>query len=593
MSQLMQYAGLKDNGVILEYQLPQSSKRLDCMLTGRGDDTAENAIIVELKQWDRCEPSDGDREVVTWVGGAMRDVLHPSAQVGQYRAYLADTHTAFYDGTNPIQLQACAYLHNYQFEANDELFAAKFERILASDPIFTGDQADDLSDFLTTKLAEGDGLSILRRVEESEYRPSKKLMEHVSNVIKGKSDYVLLDEQAVVFDKVLAGAEAGFHDRRKRVMVIHGGPGTGKSVIALNLMAELLNNGYNAHYATGSKAFTETLRKIIGPRGAIQFKYFNSYMNAALNDVDVMICDEAHRIRETSNNRYTRRDLRSKIPQVEELIRTAKVSVFFIDDNQIVRPNEIGSSEYIKKHAKQLGCEVSEFALEAQFRCNGSDAFVNWINNTLNIRPTANVLWTGDEGFDFRIMDSPESLDEAIRQKVFDGATGRLTAGFCWKWSKPNPDGTLVDDVQIDSFSRPWNAKHDAGRLAKGIPTSSLWAYDPNGIDQIGCIYTAQGFEFDYIGVIWGPDLRYDPDHAGWFGNKQESHDIVVKRSGDQFVDLVKNTYRVLLSRGMKGCYVHFMDKDTERFVRSRIDMASKLPRILKVAEEPGSYSAE
>lgn len=589
MSQVIQYAGLTDNGVLLEYQLPQSSKRLDCMLTGQSDDSADNAIIVELKQWDKCESSSGDREVVTWVGGAMRDVLHPSAQVGQYRAYLQDAHTAFYDGENPISLSACAYLHNYQFDPDDELFAKKFSLILASDPVFAGDKLDDLSGYLAHGLSKGNGLPILRRVEESKYRPSRKLMQHVSEVIKGKSEYVLLDEQLVVFDKVLAAAEAGFCDRRKKVMIVHGGPGTGKSVIALNLMAELLEGGFNAHYATGSRAFTETLRKIIGTRGEVQFKYFNSYMNAELNDVDVLICDEAHRIRESSNNRFTKKDRRTNLPQIEELIRVSKVAVFFIDDRQIVRPNEIGSAEYIRDYAGKMGCVVSEFTLEAQFRCNGSEAFVNWVNNTLRIQDTANVLWTGDEGFDFQIMDSPDALNRAIRAKADDGATARLTAGFCWPWSKPKADGTLIDDVQVDGWTRPWNAKSNAGRLAKGVPKESLWAYDPNGINQVGCIYTAQGFEFDYVGVIFGRDLTYDLDKGEWLGHKSQSHDTVVKRSKDQFLDLVKNTYRVLLSRGLKGCYVYFMDKDTERFFKSRI--ATEFgPELRKVAEASDSY---
>lgn len=591
MSQVIQYAGLKDNGVLLEYQLPQSSKRLDCMLTGQDDDLADNAIIVELKQWDKCEPSNGDREVVTWVGGAMRDVLHPSAQVGQYRAYLQDAHTAFYEGENPVSLSACAYLHNYQYASSDELFSEKFASILFSDPVFTGDKLDELAEFLTCELSHGNGLPILKRVEESKYRPSRKLMLHVSEVIKGKSEYVLLDEQLVVFDKVLAAASNGFHDRRKQVMIVHGGPGTGKSVIALNLMAELLEGGYNAHYATGSKAFTETLRKIIGTRGEVQFKYFNSYMNAELNDVDVLICDEAHRIRETSNNRFTKKYDRSSLPQIEELIRVSKVAVFFIDDRQIVRPNEIGSAEYIRDYAERMGCEVSEFVLEAQFRCNGSEAFVNWVNNTLRIQDTANVLWTGDEGFDFQIMGSPEALDKAIRAKMDEGDTARLTAGFCWPWSNPNTDGTLVDDVKVDDWASPWNARSNAGRLAKGIPKESHWAHDPNGINQVGCIYTAQGFEFDYVGVIFGLDLTFDLDRSEWKGDKSQSHDTVVKRSKDQFLDLVKNTYRVLLSRGLKGCYVYFMDKDTERFFRSRIATEYDA-KLSKVAEDSGSYES-
>jgi len=246
--------------------------------------------------------------------------------------------------------------------------------------------------------------------------------------------------------------------------------------------------------------------------------------------------------------------------------------VFFIDDNQVVRPNEIGSVEYLKRYAEKYNCKVFEYELEAQFRCNGSDAFVNWVNNTLGIKRTANVIWEQHEEFDFRILSSPEELERAIREKVAQGFTGRLTAGFCWDWSMPDEHGNLKEDVVIGDFKRPWNARPEAKRLAKGIPPASLWAYDPNGINQVGCIYTAQGFEFDYAGVIFGLDLRYDFDKQKWVGDKTQSADTVVKRSKEKFTDLVKNTYRVLLSRGMKGCYVYFMDKDTERFFKSRIE---------------------
>lgn len=572
MSGILQYGNLLDHGVMLEYQLPLTSRRLDFMVTGKGQDDADNAVIVELKQWEKCSAADGENEVSTFVGGTMREVLHPSAQVGRYRMYLSDTHTAFHEGNDPVSLAACAYLHNYPYDSEDVLYDRKFESVLNSDPIFTMDDAPQLMDYLQGRLRAGHGMEVLKRVEESRYRPSRKLMDHVGQVINGNSRYVLLDEQVVAYDKVRALAKKGFHDRRKTVIIIKGGPGTGKSVIAIKLMADLMLNGYNAHYATGSKAFTETLRNIIGNRGAVQFKYFNSYAAAQTDEIDVLIADESHRIRKTSNSRFTAAALRSNLEQIEELLRAAKVCVFLIDDVQVVRPNEIGSVEYIRRHAQAMNCNIFEYELEAQFRCSGSDAFVNWIDNTLGIRRTANVLWEGNESFDFKIFDSPRALEEAIRKKFAEGYTARMTAGFCWKWSDPNPDGTLVDDVVIGEYLRPWNARPEAARLAKGIPRASLWAYQSGGMEQIGCIYTAQGFEFDYVGVILGRDLLYRFGQQEWIGDEKHSHDTVVKRSGKKFVSLVKNTYRVLLSRGMKGCYVHFMDKETENFIRSRME---------------------
>lgn len=570
--QVFQRAELHDHGVILEYQLPLTSRRLDCLICGKDGLGYDNAVIVELKQWDKCQETEGDNLVTTWIGGSLRDTLHPSAQVGQYHQYLIDMHTAFYEEPEPIKLSSCAYLHNYHPENLDVLFSEKFSDVLARFPSFTADKVDPLCDYLGERLEKGGGTEALKRVEESKYRPSKKLMEHVAGVIDGVPEYTLLDEQLVVYEKVLGIARRGFHDQRKTVSIVTGGPGTGKSVIAINLMADLLRAGYNAQYATGSRAFTTTLRKVIGRRGEVQFKYFNSYVNAQPNEIDVLICDEAHRIRETSDSRFTRKDQRSTRSQIQELIDVAKVCVFLIDDKQGVRPNEIGSSVFLRQHAQENECLIHEHKLEAQFRCAGSDAFVNWVNNTLGIERTANVIWEMGEEFDFRVYKTPYDLENAIRQKNEDGFSARMTAGFCWPWSNPRPDGTLADDVVIGDYQRPWNAKSNAGRLAPGIPKEALWANDPNGINQVGCIYTAQGFEFDYAGVIFGGDLVYNFESQSWEGHPNQSHDRPVKRSGEDFVNLVKNTYRVLLSRGLKGCYVYFVDKETEKFFLSRTE---------------------
>lgn len=572
MSQVFTTCSFTDQGVILEYRLPLSSKRLDCIVCAEDGAKRENAVIVELKQWEKCGEAGGEHLVTTWVGGRERDTLHPSAQVGQYRKYLEGTSTVFHEGERPVGLAACAYLHNYHPVPDDHLYAPRFDGLLEECPAFCADEVPQLESFLTERLAGGNGQAVMTKVEASRYRPSRKLMDHVAEMIGGRPEYVLIDEQYVVYNRVLACAREAVGRGRKTVIVVRGGPGTGKSVIALNLMAELLREGRNAQYATGSKAFTETLRKVIGTRGQAQFNYFNSFGLADVNEIDVLICDEAHRIRETSNNRYTPRASRSGKPQIQELIDASRVGLYFIDDRQGVRPNEIGTSDYLLESGRKNDCRVFEFELDIQFRCAGSDGFVKWVNNTLGLERTANVLWDAGDDFDFRIFGSPEELEAAIRGQVAAGHTARLTAGFCWPWSKPTPEGLLVRDVQIGDYLRPWNARSGAGRLARGIPKESLWAHDANGLEQVGCIYTAQGFEFDYVGVIFGPDLVYDFDRQAWAGHPERSHDRSVKQGKEQFTDLVKNVYRVLLSRGLKGCYVHFMDRDTERFVRSRVE---------------------
>jgi uncharacterized protein len=573
MSSAVELADLDDNGIVVELQLPLSSKRLDCMITGRDDADLAQAVIVELKQWQVVGPSNIDDCVTTFVGGRERDVLHPSRQVGNYQRYLQDVHTAFSNGS--VRLSACGFLHNMRFDPASELFAGRHRSLLDHFPPFTGDQVDDLVAFLIERLNAGEGLLVLDEVLKGRYRPHKRLLDHTARVIRREPIFVLLDEQQVAFNHILGTVRDRQASTEQTAFLIRGGPGTGKSLIAVNLLAELSAEHFITKHATGSKAFTENLRRTVGPRASAQFGYFNGFAMAEPATFDALICDEAHRIRESSNSRFTRPEERSEAPQVEELMRAGKVSVFFIDDLQVVRPGEVGSSALIKQTAAKLGIPVIEHELEAQFRCGGSEAFVGWVENTLELRETPFVLWDPDEEFDFDVVESPHQLEAYIRAKAADGSTARLTAGFCWRWSDPLPEGTLVNDVKVAGWSMPWNARPDAGKLAAGIPKSNYWASDAAGIDQVGCVSTAQGFEYDYAGVIFGRDLVWRP-RRGWLGQPEHSHDSIVRRAAkddlERFTELVKNTYRVLLTRGLKGCFVYFEDEQTRDFVISRVE---------------------
>ena len=573
MAGTLELGNFTDHGIAVEYQLPLSSKRLDCMITGTDVAEQPTAVIVELKQWEHAAPSTIEECVTTFVGGNERSVLHPSRQVGNYQRYLLDVNTAFSEDN--IGLRACAYLHNLQSSNAIELRGERHHDLVAQWPIYTGDEVDGLVDYLQTNIGSGRGAPVLEHVLRGRFRPHKRLLDYTAQMIRREPTFVLLDEQQVVLNHVLTRVRARSLSSEQSVFLIHGGPGTGKSLIAVNLLAELSAQGQATFHATGSRAFTENLRKVVGTRAGAQFKYFNSFQRVD-EQLDVLICDEAHRIREYSWNRFTKRVDRSDQLQVDELLSAAKVCVFLLDDLQVVRPGEIGSSELIRERAAARGISVTEHTLEAQFRCGGSDGFIQWVENTLGLRRTPFVLWDPTEQFDFEIVDTPEELEAMIRARNGAGSTARLSAGFCWPWSKPNKDGTLVDDVALDGWAMPWNAKPEAAQLAAGIPKSNYWASDPGGINQVGCIYTAQGFEYDFAGVIFGRDLVYRHGR-GWVGQPDHSYDSVVKRgakqgTGEGFTNLVKHTYRVLLTRGLRGCSVYFEDPETKQFFMSRID---------------------
>lgn len=572
MATVLRDADLTDHGVVVELQLPLSSKRLDCMVTGHDQNGDKSAVIVELKQWDSVGPSPIPGCVTTYLGHGIRDVLHPSDQAGSYQRYLLDTHTAFW--SDGIRLEACSWLHNMKTTDAGVLFDDSFETLLALNPSFMGDTVTGLEEFLTTMVARGDGIPVMESVLKGSFRPSKRLLDHVARMIEAESAYVLLDEQKVAFNDILARVRASRLDDERTVFLVRGGPGTGKSVIAVNLVGELARLGYTVNHATGSRSFTETLRAAVGKRAGAVFSYYRNYSVAEPDGLEVLVLDEAHRVRETSDNRFTHQVNKSGKPQIDELLAAARTTVFFIDDLQVVRPGEVGSSLLIKDAASRAGARLVEHELEAQFRCGGSDHFLSWVANLLELEQTQDVMWNPGVEFDFDVVDTPEELEALIRMRHEEGHTARLAAGFCWPWSDPLPDGTLEPDVKIGGWSMPWNAKPDAGRLAPGIPKSNNWATDPGGVNQVGCVYTAQGFEYDYAGVIVGKDLVWRP-REGWVGHPEYSKDSGVTRklrsSGFSFTDLAKHTYRVLLTRGLRGCYVYFDDAPTRDFVLSRI----------------------
>jgi DUF2075 family protein len=567
----LRYAGARDHGIILEMQLPLNSARLDAFIFGKSPSGDDAGVLIELKQWTEARPSEWDECVETFLGGTIRRVPHPCVQAQHYAAYLRDMHTGFDVAGGGARIVPCAWLHNMHPGAAGALRATAFDELLHDVPLYVNSDADKLAQLLQAQVGAGHGVPIMDKILAGKYAPTRNLLEHTAAMVAGEPRYQLIDDQIVAYNAVLSMVRRAMNDtREKAVVVVRGGPGTGKSVIALNLLGVLSKRAVNAQHATGSKAFTENLWKILGIRSKAQVRYFNNFGQAIANSIDVLLADEAHRIRASSNHRFTPKDKVSGRAQIDEMVDAAKVTVFFIDDHQGVRADEVGSTTLMREAAVRHNARFETIDLKTQFRCAGSDEYIDWLDQLLEIRKTG-VKSFQPGAFDLELVDDPAELDRRIQAQVAQGRTARLMAGFCWRWSDPNADGNLVDDVAVGDFKRPWNAKPDARKLAKSIPPAQFWASDPGGAAQVGCVYTAQGFEFDYAGVIWGTDLVVRD--GKWVGQPSASRDHVVKtRSGARFTDIVKNTYRVLLTRGMRGCYVSILDEETRTFVRAQLE---------------------
>ena len=565
ISELLIQCDLGEVVLLVEYQLPYSSKRVDVLALGSDPKTGQPTIIaIELKQWTNASLIEGALDTLKIDSYGNTPILHPAVQVSRYCEYLNDFNR--YVSDDNTNLFGIAYLHNW-IDANNP--ALDLIQPTSHGMLFTANQKNRLKEFLIARISPKFSEQITDDFLNSKVAPTKQLMQLAADEVKNREQFRLLDEQQIAYSMVMKALRDAETSNTKTAVIITGGPGTGKSVIALSLLGELSRRGKTTLHATGSKAFRNSLRKVAGARAPqIQklFSYFNSFMSAERNSLDVIICDEAHRIRETSANRYTKADLRTGTPQLHELLNVARVPVFLLDSNQVVRKGETGTPEYIEVEARNLGLNVIRVDLDGQFRCGGSRLYETWLNGFLKIEDSKSIAWSKDPNFNVIVADSPEEIVEKLQGFESEGYKSRITAGYCWTWNDPNADGTLPNDVKIGNWTRPWNVKGDRG--VGEYMSGELWAIDPKGFDQIGCVYTAQGFEYDWNAVIFGPDLVW---RAGaWVGDRSGSRDPAMRGiTPEHFETLVKNTYKVLLTRGLVGTILYSVDEETQEHFRT------------------------
>ncbi|MFE3329758.1 DNA/RNA helicase domain-containing protein [Streptomyces sp. NPDC059176] len=559
-------AGLDDIEVLIEHRLPLTSLRADIILAGSHPTTGRPSyVIVELKQWSEARLVPGTDNLCLVPRMGNRPVLHPVAQVRRYCDYLQDFTNVLSDQQDVVA--GVAYLHYAPDHSVSELLRYPDARA----QIFTDTSRGELIEYLQTRLSGLDGAPEGDYLLGSPQAPGRQLMRAAAGEIIDGDEFLLMDEQEVAARLVKRAADLSRQSDQKEVIVISGGPGSGKSVIALHLMGHLGRNGRSVVHATGSKSFTTTLRHVVGTRNdriPKLFRYFFDFAGAERNGLDVLICDEAHRIRQRSSRQGTHVGHRSSRSQVEELIDAARVPVFLLDEHQVVRPGEMGSVKTIDEAARERGCIVRHVDLNSQFRCGGSRAYERWVLRLLGLEPGGPMKWQSEENFELLVAESPQRMESYLRSRQESGYTSRITAGFCWPWSDPRIDGSLVDDVVIGAWRRPWNLRGE--RAVGGVPVSSLWATDPSGFEQIGCIYTAQGFEYAWNGVIFGPDLVWRGN--GWRAVREESKDQTVKKAEPEAFDcLIRNTYKVLLTRGLAGTVLYSTDPETRAMLDSLV----------------------
>lgn len=565
MYKVMEDKSIPDESMIaIEYRIPNSNKRVDFIVSGEDQMGRESAVVIELKQWQKMEKVESKEAIVkTNLHGRNVETIHPSYQAWSYVSMIEDYNEDV--RKYKINLKPCAYLHNYRLKDNDDLVNECYEYYIDKAPVFTRGDTDRLSKFISKYIKKGNP-DVLYHIDHGRIVPSKSLQDSLSSMLRGNQEFTLIDDQKVVFERAL---EIVKKEEKKKVYIVHGGPGTGKTVLAINMLVAILNMDQNVMYVTKNSTPREVYRKKLTDgkyrKAYIDnlFKGSGSFTEAISDDFDCLIVDEAHRLNEKSGMFQNLGE-----NQVKEIINAAKTSIFFVDDFQMVTTKDIGSTNEIKKWCRYFDAEVYEDTLLSQFRCNGSDSYLSWIDNVLEI----NLEATDDFDFDYdiRICDSPEEVRELILEKNKINNKSRMVAGYCWNWIKEGKNSSDIHDIQIGDFEMSWN-----------LGSSSTWAIDPESVNEIGCIHTCQGLEFDYVGVIIGEDLRYDDGIITDFTKRARTDQSLkglkglYKKNKEEALKIadriIKNTYRTLLTRGQKGCYIYCVDKDLQEYLKKRL----------------------
>lgn len=553
-----------DVGIAIEFNIPLTSKRIDFVVSGYNKNHRPVLLLFELKQWEKVEDvKNQDAVVKTMISGKEKKAIHPSYQVLCY-AELLRNYNQYVERKN-VKILPLVYLRNYEFKSNDPLFLNKFKKYFENAPIYSKNDAEALKTVVEEQIKFGDQGKILELVNLSLVKPNKKLVDSIETMIQNKKEYTLLDEQKVVAESIKNKAKLAFQNNQKTVVIVKGGHGTGKSILAIHLLGELLKIGLMGAYVSKNMAPRSVYKNSLVNQNEISmhelFKSSGYFFRERDNKYDFLLVDEAHRLQEKSG-------MHNNIGenQIKEIINASRFSVFFIDEKQIVTLRDIGTIANIKMFANEANALIYEEELNSQFRCNGSDSYLDFIDSFLY-----NKRGNYKFHFDFQVIESPNELREIIKSKNINN-NARLVVGFCWTRDAKNADNQEYMDIKIGKFESSWNLKH-----------GEAFATRLNAINEVGCIHNVQGLEFDYIGVIIGPDLKYQngkviTDYKARANTEKSLYGLYVfmrqdKKYYEHLADtIIRNTYRVLLTRGLKGCYVYASDAKLQEHLKKIVD---------------------
>lgn len=553
----------------IEYVIFASNKcRIDFMLSGYDEEGIQNLVIIELKQWSNGNVSlIQNSENITYLDalvakGCVRETIHPSEQAMGYRRLFENFYSVVAD--NPIHIHTCSFLHNFLDEKGNPLTDSRFQGLLDVSPTFLKTDNRRLRDFVTTYLRKPDDGTIFECLDSSTIAPTKQLVDNVNSLILHNDSLALFDAQQVVFNAIMAKIQECIHTRKKATFIINGGPGTGKSLVALKALGtiyckKLGKAFYLAQNSSVRHAFSEAIRQNKDAKGVDSLlSYSGNWVKSATakeeNEIECVLVDEAHRLTKSTQGAVAGKVI------LDEIIHSALVSVFFIDEGQFVTYKDAGTISAIKESAERHHSEIivkPEFTLETQFRCNGSDGFIAFVDYVIHgKKPDTQHLHFQ---YDLRFYEDAKEMYQEVLRHNNGEEKARVVAGYCYEWEHNS-------DPVVTPVGLPWNRD------------TKTWATRMDSIDECGCVFSAQGVEFDYIGVIIGKDLMFDAASSQprvHVENHAESDHTYMnagfRRTPENLKKaetFIRNAYKILLTRGIKGCFIYCEDKALGEFLQ-------------------------
>lgn len=562
----------KEINVAIEYKFDITKNRLDFLIYGFDDNNQENVVVIELKQWSTAKNSNKPNYVYTNGGGGIGDYEHPSYQSFRYRHILNGFNSYVQD--NKVNVTSCSFLHNMESVYKNVLTDEKKYKFLETSPVFLKDDIEKLNIFIKKYIKKKHRM-LLYEIDNARIRPSSQFSELMYNAIKGQPIFSLDDQQQFAVSTIVEETTKAIVEKKRRTIIIKGGPGTGKSIVAINALGQLIhpNDGSepkNAVFSTANftprKLFEEQLIQNDYTKVAISelFKELSVFTKASEFDYDCIILDEAHRAYNWKFGKGVKRNLNA----VDKLFYASLVNVFFIDEDQIVTKDDYLTIDIIKQFAKKYNSKIIEaedLKLTSQFRILGGENYISFINSFLGYNSNKKTF-NSNKNYEFKVFDSPSELWEAIKEKQEEYPVSRLLSGYTYNWiSKNKKDEENVYDFNLENgnFQMRWN---------KNVSYSFI--LDKDQSDRIGSIHTIQGVDMDFAGVIIGKDLSYREGKLCFNQNEIAKTDRASGIRNATKIDaekMIRNTYKVLLTRAINGTYVYCEDKELNNYLKGLI----------------------